>query len=140
MVHCRLTPQSGYREVFDRHMGSRRAAALGISGGLVQQNAAVPLLALTMPCPVQAHTKVLSALHLALLAVYFAGDRTQNMMWRLSDGELPAKAPKLVVLEIGSNDISYTYFTNTSAGEGPILAEVPALAQRCGALAGLFDC
>ena len=53
-------------------------------------------------------------------------------MCRLSDGELPGKAPKLIVLLIGNNDLSYIYNANSTLGEAPLLAEVEPLVQRCG--------
>lgn len=61
-----------------------------------------------------------------------AGDRSTNLMWRLSNGELPAKAPKLVFVEIGMNDIGAVGITNPNAGDADYLAEADPTAARCG--------
>jgi len=46
------------------------------------------------------------------------GDSSQNLLWRLENGEGPPQKPKAIILQIGSNDISYLgayYFTNPAA-------------------------
>lgn len=51
-------------------------------------------------------------------------------MWRLSDGELPAKAPKVVVVEVGANDLGFVQSAKPDDGEAPLLAEGEPLLQR----------
>src|SRR4051794_31236279 len=36
-----------------------------------------------------------------------SGDRSENLLWRLQNGNLPAKPPSLVVMLIGTNDLTY---------------------------------
>lgn len=63
-------------------------------------------------------------------ALGLAGDRTHHLMWRLSNGELPSKAPKVAALVIGVNDLTSVYLANVTGGEPAMLAEVPAVVAR----------
>lgn len=66
-----------------------------------------------------------------------AVDRTFQLMWRLSNGELPqVNIPKLVLLLIGTNDLGFAFLSQPNAGEAPILAEVDPLAKRWARFAG----
>lgn len=60
-----------------------------------------------------------------------AGDRTHTLMWRLSNGELPqTKIPKLILIEIGMNDLGAIISANSSVAEADILQEAEPAAQR----------
>lgn len=66
-----------------------------------------------------------------------AGDTTRQVMWRLENGELPAvKAPAVVAIIAGANDIGSAFFANPDAGEAPLLQEVEPTAQRYGVSLG----
>lgn len=52
------------------------------------------------------------------------GDRTQNVLWRIADGELDAIAPKTVVLLIGTNNIDNASTGEIAEGVGAILDEI----------------
>ena len=47
----------------------------------------------------------------------FGWDRTQNVLWRLQNGEFEGLAPKLVVLNIGSNNLTGTDNARTNTVE-----------------------
>jgi lysophospholipase L1-like esterase len=59
-----------------------------------------------------------------VLNLGFGYDRTQNVLWRLQDGELKGQSPKLIVLNIGTNQFSispnYDGDTPEDAAEGVI--------------------
>lgn len=59
----------------------------------------------------------------------FGWDRTQNVLWRLENGEFAGQTPKLVVLLIGTNNLSQTpnARANTPA---EIVAGVAAICDR----------
>lgn len=60
-----------------------------------------------------------------------AADRTENLMWRLLYGELPAaRTPKLVVLSTGQNDLLSAYLANTRQGEANTLKAVDGIVAR----------
>lgn len=59
-----------------------------------------------------------------------AGDRTAHLMWRLSHGELPTKAPQVLALHIGMNDLGLVQAMQPNDGEAPLLAEVPNILER----------
>lgn len=56
-----------------------------------------------------------------------AVDRTYQLMWRLSNGELPKKPPKVIALVTGTDDLGFAFLTN---GEPAILKEVDPLVMR----------
>jgi lysophospholipase L1-like esterase len=78
----------------------------------------------------------------SLNAIDFApqGDRTENLLWRLNNGELDGLHPKLIVLQIGMNNL----FNGNSPEEiaAGIKLNLDACRQRCSGshllLLGLF--
>ena len=54
----------------------------------------------------------------------FGGDRTQNVLWRLQNGEVDGIAPKLVTLMIGTNNSSRDTPEAIAAGIQAIVAEL----------------
>lgn len=48
----------------------------------------------------------------------FSGDRTENVLWRLENGELVGLRPKVVVLMIGTNNIGHQSATPAQTAEG----------------------
>ena len=42
-----------------------------------------------------------------MLNLGFAGDRTENLLWRLTHNEMPRSAPKLVIVMIGTNNTGH---------------------------------
>lgn len=56
-----------------------------------------------------------------------AVDRTYQLMWRLSNGELPKKPPKVIALVTGTDDLGFAFLTN---GEPAIVKEVDPLVMR----------
>lgn len=64
-------------------------------------------------------------------ACCLAVDRTLQLMWRISHGELPkVKMPKVVMLLIGTDDLGFAYL---QSGEAAIADEVQPLVMRCAA-------
>lgn len=63
----------------------------------------------------------------------FSGYRTENILWNLQHGELEGQSPKVVVLEIGTNNIDENHYpTRHTAGQlaGGIEAIVKLLRQK----------
>ncbi len=52
------------------------------------------------------------------------GDRTQNVLWRIADGELDAIDPRAVVLLIGTNNLDNAPTVEIAEGVGAILGEI----------------
>ncbi len=52
------------------------------------------------------------------------GDRIQNVLWRIKDGELNAITPKLVVLLIGTNNLDNASTEEIAEGVNAILVEI----------------
>jgi len=59
----------------------------------------------------------------------WGGDRTENILWRLDNGELPRTPPKVFVVQAGTNNLS----DFESAGEraDAIAAGIEAIVERC---------
>lgn len=58
------------------------------------------------------------------------GDATQNVLWRLSRGELDGLSPRLVVLHVGASNLDTGKFTPAQTAEG-IRAVLEAIQQKC---------
>jgi beta-glucosidase len=58
------------------------------------------------------------------LALGFGGDRTENVLWRLQQGEIDGIAPKVVVLMIGTNNAGLRAPESTAAGVKHLLDRV----------------
>jgi lysophospholipase L1-like esterase len=58
------------------------------------------------------------------LALGFGGDRTENVLWRLQNGEVDGLAPKVVVLMIGTNHAGLRSPESTAAGVKHLLDEL----------------
>lgn len=52
------------------------------------------------------------------------GDATQHVLWRLRHGELDGIAPKVVVLLIGTNNLSYCTTDEVAGGVAAVVGEV----------------
>lgn len=58
----------------------------------------------------------------------YAGDYTSNLLWRITKGgEMPMRAPKAVVIYIGSNDLSAA---DCGGNETELLAAVKPIVNR----------
>ena len=63
----------------------------------------------------------------------YSGYRTENILWNLQNGELDGQSPKVVVLEIGTNNVDEKHYpTRHTAGQlaGGITAIVTLLRQK----------
>ena len=58
------------------------------------------------------------------LALGFGGDRTENVLWRLQEGEIDGIAPKVVVLMIGTNNSGMRSPESTAAGVRHVIDEI----------------
>lgn len=58
-----------------------------------------------------------------------AGDKTQNVLWRLTDGELDGLQPKVVVLLIGTNDFGQDHDSPDEVARG-VTAVLASVRQR----------
>jgi beta-glucosidase len=61
---------------------------------------------------------------LPALALGFGGDRTENVLWRLQQGEVDSLVPRVVVLMIGTNNSGTRSPESTAAGVKHLLAEL----------------
>ncbi len=64
----------------------------------------------------------------------YSGYRTENLIWNIQNGELKGQSPKVIVLEIGTNNIDEkNYPTRHTAGQlaGGIKAIVKLLREKC---------
>jgi lysophospholipase L1-like esterase len=59
----------------------------------------------------------------------WGGDRTQNMLWRLENGELPRVAPKVFVVQAGTNNLGD--FASHEARVEAIASGIEAIVERC---------
>eukprot|EP00884_Botryococcus_braunii_P017345 jgi/Botrbrau1/4294/Bobra.0390s0034.2 len=61
------------------------------------------------------------------LVLAISGDYTVNLQWRLNNGEMPARPPKVALIYIGSNDLSSADCNNTAEG---VSVAVPGIVSR----------
>jgi lysophospholipase L1-like esterase len=64
----------------------------------------------------------------------YSGYRTENIIWNIQNGELNGQSPKVIILEIGTNNIDEkNYPTRHTAGQlaGGITAIVKILREKC---------
>ncbi len=59
----------------------------------------------------------------------WGGDRTENMLWRLDNGELPPVGPKVFVVQAGTNNLGD--FESADERVAAIAAGIEALVERC---------
>ena len=59
----------------------------------------------------------------------WGGDRTQNMLWRLDNGELPRVGPKVFVVQAGTNNLAD--FESADERVAAIAAGIEAIVERC---------
>ncbi len=60
----------------------------------------------------------------------FAGDSTQHVLWRIENGELDGLNPRLIVLQIGTNNLRHGNFTPEQIAAG-IRAILQRLGEKC---------
>ena len=59
----------------------------------------------------------------------WGGDRIENMLWRLDNGELPRVGPKVFVVQAGTNNLGD--FESAEQRVAAIAAGIEALVERC---------
>src|SRR5262245_53694791 len=59
----------------------------------------------------------------------WGGDRTQNMLWRLDNGELPSTPPKVFVVQAGTNNLAD--YDSAEQRVAAIAAGIEAIVERC---------
>jgi len=59
----------------------------------------------------------------------WGGDRTQNILWRLDNGELPRVGPKVFVVQAGTNNLAD--FASADERVAAITAGIEAIVERC---------
>jgi lysophospholipase L1-like esterase len=59
----------------------------------------------------------------------WGGDRTQNILWRLDNGELPRRGPKVFVVQAGTNDLAD--YESAEERVAAVAAGIEAIAERC---------
>src|SRR5881396_577363 len=59
------------------------------------------------------------------------GDTTQNVIWRLENGELDGVNPKIIVLMIGTNNVGTTVRTNDEAFADDVARGVKKILDIC---------
>ena len=59
----------------------------------------------------------------------WGGDRTQNMLWRLDNGELPPVGPKVFVVQAGTNNLAD--FESAEERVAAVAAGIEAIVERC---------
>jgi lysophospholipase L1-like esterase len=59
----------------------------------------------------------------------WGGDRTQNILWRLDNGELPRVAPKVFVVQAGTNNLGD--FASGAERVAAIAEGIEAIVERC---------
>ncbi|EDM29323.1 TonB-like protein [Lentisphaera araneosa HTCC2155] len=59
-----------------------------------------------------------------VLNLGFGGDRTQNVLWRIQNGEIDGLSPKFVTIMIGTNNISSNQVADIASGIKAIVSEL----------------
>lgn len=59
----------------------------------------------------------------------WGGDRTQNILWRLDNGELPRVGPKVFVVQAGTNNLAD--FVSAEERIAAVTAGIEAIVERC---------
>jgi len=59
----------------------------------------------------------------------WGGDRTQNILWRLDNGELPSTPPKVFVVQAGTNNLAD--YASAEERVAAITAGIEAIIERC---------
>ena len=59
----------------------------------------------------------------------WGGDRTQNILWRLDNGELPRVGPKVFVVQAGTNNLAD--FESAEERVSGVTAGIEAIVERC---------
>jgi lysophospholipase L1-like esterase len=59
----------------------------------------------------------------------WGGDRVENMLWRLDNGELPRVGPRVFVVQAGTNNLGD--FQSTEERVAAIAAGIEAIVERC---------